>query len=169
MNRKRPPKAPVFPRPTRSGLGRRTLVLVLGTALGVLLRVEPLIGAEAPPRPAFLVVVNAKNPVGHVDRQFLADAFLKKVSHWSAGNTIRPADQLPRSAVRRAFSDSVLRRSVDAVRHYWQQRIFSGRDIPPPEFESDAAVLQFVTKHEGAVGYVSAPPSVEGVKVVTVR
>ena len=57
--------------------------------------------------------------------------------------------------MRRIFSERVLKRSVAAVRNYWQQRIFSGRDVPPPEVEGDEAVVAYVAEHPGAVGYVS--------------
>jgi hypothetical protein len=119
--------------------------------------------------PEFFVVVNARNPSSSVDREFLSDAFLKRTTRWSNGVAIRPADQRPDAPVRHAFSKVVLKRSVAAVRNYWQQRIFSGKDIPPPELESDAAVMHYVAKYEGGVGYVSSTATLEGVKVVSIR
>jgi len=62
----------------------------------------------------------------------------------------------------------VLKRSVEAVKGYWQQRIFSGHDVPPPEFDSDDDVVKYVLKHEGAVGYVSGNANLNGSKVLTV-
>jgi hypothetical protein len=60
-------------------------------------------------------------------------------------------------------------RSVAAVKSYWQQVIFSGRGVPPPELESDEAVIRHVTRSPGAVGYVSGAANVRGVRVVSVR
>jgi ABC-type phosphate transport system substrate-binding protein len=117
----------------------------------------------------YVVVVNASNGVTGVDRKFLADAFLKKTTRWPNGDTIRPVDQTPDAAPRRRFTDDVLRRSVAAVKSYWQQRIFSGRDVPPPELESDAQVVRYVLTYRGAVGYVSPGAAVEGVKTVSVK
>ncbi len=68
---------------------------------------------------------------------------------------IRPADLVPGSPARRKFTEEILKRSVEAVRGYWQQRIFSGRDVPPPEVETDEEVVKYVLKYTGAVGYVS--------------
>jgi hypothetical protein len=62
----------------------------------------------------------------------------------------------------------VLKRSVLVVKTYWQQRIFSGRGIPPPELDSDALVVEYVLKHRGAVGYVSGVCELGGAKVLTV-
>ena len=63
----------------------------------------------------------------------------------------------------------VLRRSPEAVRNYWQQRIFTGRGVPPPELASDEAVLAYVREHRGAVGYVSAAAETSSVKVLELR
>jgi len=119
--------------------------------------------------PAFRLVVHPNNSIRSVERSFLADAFLKKITRWSEGETIRPADLRPAVDARRAFTERVLKRTVGAVRSYWQQRIFSGRDVPPPELESDDEVLAFVAKHPGAVGYVSGNAKLKGVKELLVK
>ncbi len=104
-----------------------------------------------------------------VTRDFLSEAFLKKITRWKDGETIRPVDLRADSATRRKFSESVLKRSVAAVRSYWQQRIFSGRDIPPPELDSDDAVQGFVAKYPGAIGYVSGAAKLNGVRELTIK
>src|SRR5437870_3906017 len=78
--------------------------------------------------PVYVVIVHPENPAGTVSRKFLADAFLKKTTRWDHGEVIRPVDLGPDSPVRRRFSEDVLKRSVAAVRNYWQQVIFAGRD-----------------------------------------
>ena len=45
--------------------------------------------------------------------------------------------------------------SVAAVKLYWQQAVFSGRDVPPPELDSEQEVVRFVLRNPGAIGYVS--------------
>ena len=158
-----------FTKPFRLlALSRRQL------ALGALslLALVPTIGAPAHAQeatPEFRIVVHASNAARSVERSFLADALLKKVTRWEHGETIRPADLLPATAARRAFSERVLKRSVGAVRSYWQQKIFSGRDVPPPELASDDEVLVFVAKNPGAVGYVSGAAKLKGVKELQIK
>jgi ABC-type phosphate transport system substrate-binding protein len=117
----------------------------------------------------FRVVVNPNNPITSVDRTFLQDAFLKRIKRWPDDEALRPVDLEVRSGVRKHFSKQVLGRSVQAVRAYWQQRIFSGRDVPPPELASDQEVIGYVLRYPGAVGYVSAGVDLKGAKVVRVR
>ena len=118
---------------------------------------------------AIRVIVNPDNATGVVDRKFLAEAFLKKVTRWPNDELIRPVDQDPGSPTRRAFSDGVLKRSVSAVKSYWQQMVFSGGGVPPPELDSEGDVVKFVLKNRGAVGYVSVGVNLQGAKLLTVR
>jgi len=125
--------------------------------------------AAAQPPPAFQVIVNPQSSVTSLERRFVEDAFLKKVKTWSGGELIRPVDLEPGSPIRRRFTEEVLRRPVAAVRAYWQQRIFSGRDVPPPELDGDQQVIDYVMKYSGAIGYVSGSAVVSGPRVIAVR
>jgi ABC-type phosphate transport system substrate-binding protein len=149
----------------------RRLAIALTLILAATVLCATVFGQQrpAPPAPPYQVIVHARNGMASVDRKFLEDAFLKKITAWPSDDVIRPADLAPDSPVRRAFTHDVLNRSVEAVKGYWQQRIFSGRDVPPPEFQRDEEVVQFVLKHEGGVGYVSGTANVDGCKVLVVR
>jgi len=121
---------------------------------------------------AFFVVVHRKNKATALDKKTLAQVFLKKRTQWSDDAVILPVDQTKSSAVRRHFSEEVLGRSVAAVRAYWNQLVFSGRGVPPPELGSDEAVLRYVGQHAGAIGYVSAAADIDAatdVEIVQVR
>jgi ABC-type phosphate transport system substrate-binding protein len=117
-----------------------------------------LISAHAPraaARAEFLVIVQAANPVQSLTVEDVSRMFLKKVTRWEDGHSVLPVDQAEDSPVRAAFSRDVLRRKLAAVRAYWQQRIFSGRDVPPPVRTSDAEVIRYVEANAGAIGYVA--------------
>jgi hypothetical protein len=152
---------------TLHALGRRRLLRVLG-GLGLALCTDPSGALAAESAPLFRIVINKENPFMRLERQFVADVFLKNIREWEDGHSIAPVDLRADSPVRADFSKRVLQRSVGAVRNYWQQRIFAGRGVPPPELDSDAAVIAFVTKNRDAVGYVSAAAPLTDVKILTV-
>lgn len=143
----------------------RTLLAILTTL--ALTALSATVSGDG--RAGYVVIVNANNPVSAVDREFLAAAFLKKTTTWPNGDVIHPVDLAPSSPIRRQFTDEVLHRSIPEVKGYWQQRIFSGRDVPPPELDTDDDVTQYVIKHIGAVGYVSTGAPLGSVKPVAVR
>ncbi len=142
---------------------RFTIAFALSVAAGL------LVSEARAQSSGFLVIVHPDNPVDAVERKFLADAFLKKLVRWPHQQIIQPVDLDPDTPIRRRFSAEVLSRSVAAVKSYWQQLIFSGRDVPPPELSSEDDVVEYVRRHPGAIGYVSANADVSGVKVVKVR
>lgn len=127
-----------------------------------------LAGAATGAPPAFRVIVNPANPVSSLSRAELSDLFLKKVTGWSGGGRALPVDQ-EEGDTRESFTREIHQRSPSAVRAFWQQRIFSGSDVPPPEREGDAEVLAFVRMHAGAIGYVSSSAPTDRVKILDVR
>jgi ABC-type phosphate transport system substrate-binding protein len=137
------------------------LALVFTTAQGMVF--------AQPPPPPYVIVIHPSNGSTSLERRFIEDAFLKKTTRWDNGELIRPVDLPPESAVRQTFTSSVIRRSVAAVRSYWQQSIFAGRDVPPPELNSDDEVIHYVQTHPGGVGYVSGSASTGTLRVVVVR
>jgi len=119
--------------------------------------------------PGYRVIVHADNRVNGVSREFATNAFLKRVTRWDGGVRLFPVDLPPASGVRHRFSEAVLGRSVAAVRKYWQQQIFSGRGLPPPELESEQAVVSYISKNRGGLGYVGPSIELRGVKVLAIR
>lgn len=140
----------------------------LAAAVLVLAMVAAAWHGSAGASAGYLVIVHPDNPVSRLDRRFVREAFLKKAVSWSNGRTICPVDLDERAPARRRFSDQVLNRSVEAVKSYWQQLIFSGRGVPPPELASDADVVQYVLRHPGALGYVEAGTALAGTRAVPV-
>ena len=158
------------PRRSPSELRARPSRLVVPLLVAVLIG-PTLRGASAQNtgNAVFQIVAHPLNPATSVDRRFLAQAFLKKAAYWPDGEPLRPVDLPAASETRRRFSESVLSRTVAAVKSYWQQIIFSGRGVPPPELESDEAVLRHVARFPGAIGYVSGATSVRGAKILVVK
>lgn len=135
-----------------------TLLIVLGAAASA--------GGDEPVR--LEVVVNSACPATSITRTELSRLFLKKSSSWAGGDTALPVDQPEGSPLREEFARSVHRRSTAALRAYWQQEIFSGHEVPPPEKAGDAELLEFVAARRSAIGYVTAGSIRKGVKVLPV-
>src|SRR4051794_29454819 len=85
---------------------------------------------------SFKVIVNPKNSMTSVDRDFLRNAWLKKEAAWSDGETIRPLDLSARFTVRDQFTREVIKKTPSQLKSYWNQQIFSGKGVPPPETDS---------------------------------
>jgi hypothetical protein len=115
-------------------------------------------GAQAP-----VVVANAAGPAS-LSRDDVGRAFFKR------GGGLLAVDQRKSARVRDAFSRAFLGRPASAVAVHWQEQIFAGREVPPPERGSDAEVLAYVRANPNAIGYVSAGAELgAGVRAVAIR
>jgi ABC-type phosphate transport system substrate-binding protein len=119
-------------------------------------------------RSSFKLIVHPANPVTALSADTIRQIYLKQKVRWDDDKPIKPVDRELRSPVRAQFSSSVLGRSVQAVRSYWLQRIFSGGHVPPPELSSDEAVIRYVSAERGAVGYVAATADTARTKVIAI-
>jgi ABC-type phosphate transport system substrate-binding protein len=116
-----------------------------------------------------VVVVNSANPASSLQRAKIAQIFRRQMTTWDNGTEILPVDQIDRAPAHVAFARDVLGQSVGAIKRYWQERIFSGNDSPPPDRVTDADVLTYVRSNAGAIGYVMEGTDLGvGVKVVAI-
>jgi ABC-type phosphate transport system substrate-binding protein len=143
---------------------RNSTLLALAALLGLVFGAPPAADAAE----GFKLIVHSSNPATTLSREQVARYFLKKATTWPAGTAVAPVDQHKDSAARDAFSRGVLRKAVSEVIAYWQQQIFSGRGVPPPEKRGDAEIVAFVEQHEGGIGYVSEAAAVGNAKVVRI-
>ncbi|MBX3160445.1 MAG: hypothetical protein KF773_31055 [Deltaproteobacteria bacterium] len=146
----------------------RALVLAILAALAVTGHSATVKAVHAEEREGFKVIVHPDNPARELERGFLRSAFLKKSTEWH-GETVRPIDLATRFTVRDRFTTDVIGKTRAQLRSYWNQQIFSGKGVPPPEGESAAAVIAYVLAHRGAVGYLPASVDPGKARVVPVR
>jgi ABC-type phosphate transport system substrate-binding protein len=116
---------------------------------------------------SYKVIVNPSNPVSSMSREDVSRIFLKKTTKFPDGRSASPVDLPVNSSTRENFSKDVHGKPASAVDAYWQQMIFSGRDVPPPQ-KSESSVVDFVRSNENGIGYVSAGADTAGVKVISV-
>ena len=98
------------------------------------------------------VITNSALQIEDVSRESLRQIFLKK-RHFAGDIKLIPLNQKPESAVRRSFEHKILRMSRHRLKRYWTTQHYKG-NRPPIQLSSDASVIKFVQKVDGAVGYV---------------
>jgi ABC-type phosphate transport system substrate-binding protein len=116
---------------------------------------------------SYKVIVNQSNPVSSMRREDMSRIFLKKTTKFPDGRGASPVDLPVNSSIREVFSKEVHGKPSSAVDAYWQQLIFSGRDVPPAQ-KNESGALEFVRSNENGIGYVSSGADTAGVKVISV-
>ena len=118
------------------------------------------------PKPAILnVIANPHVPVTSLTQDELSDIYLLITNTWDNGSKIIPVNRETGSNARSVFSARVLRQQPSSLGAYWDKLRYKGL-TPPLVQESDHAVLAFVQKVPGAIGYVSASMDLKNVKIL---
>jgi ABC-type phosphate transport system substrate-binding protein len=117
----------------------------------------------------FKIIVHPENRVSDIDRAVLRNAFLKKATSWPGGRGFRPIGLTSKFSERSHFVVEVLKKTPAQLKSYWNQQIFSGKGIPPPEADSVASIVAYVVANPGAVAFVPASADVGKAKVITIR
>lgn len=88
----------------------------------------------------------------------IADFYLLKLKISESGQTIIPINLPLNNPLRSKFSMVIFNRPPEALSEYWDRMSFRG--VRPPVIQSsEQAVILFVSRVNGAIGYVSKKPS----------
>ena len=143
----------------------KTFLIVTLALLSLLVGAGQLAAQDS----GFKVIVHSTNPAASMSPGDLSKIFLKRTTKWSDGRTATPLDLPESSGTRASFSKAVHNKSVDAIKAYWQQMVFSGRAVPPAQRASVREIVDYVESNPGAVGYLPAGASVGNCKVLSIR
>ncbi len=112
------------------------------------------------------VIVGPGTGVDQLSKAQIKSIFLGKVKTFPNGDPVTPVNQAEKSPMYDAFNEKVLGKSSAKVLQYWAARVFSGKGNPPEVVNDDAAVLEYVKSHKGAIGYVDSAAVSGDVKVI---
>jgi len=95
----------------------------------------------------------------------IASIYLLRMTVWPDGSQIIPVNREITSEIRAEFTSAVLKQDNANLAAYWNEMHFQGK-LPPVVQESESALLAFVQKVPGAIGYISASTPAIGVRVL---
>ena len=72
-------------------------------------------------------------------------------------------------AAHEAFLKTYLGKNDSALQAFYRSLVFTGKASMPKSVANDAEVVSYVAKTKGAVGYVSAVATTDGVKTLEVK
>lgn len=137
---------------------------ILGAVLGLsLLWLAPAAQAD------IAVIVHAANPVQQLTSRQVAELYLGRSRTFASGQYAQVVDQGIDDPLRGRFFKDISGMSIGQVTAFWSRLKFTGQVQPPKNLDGDSAVLEFVRRNPGAIGYVSTTTLVDArVKTVLV-
>lgn len=67
------------------------------------------------------------------------------------------------------FIKKFVKKSPFQFQNYWKKQIFTGKGRPPLEFETDADLIDYVSRTSGAIGYSCTQPDITMVKILSIK
>lgn len=136
---------------------KRYILLIIIVFLGLILQAQ-----------SYTVIINNSNTTTSLSKKEISNYFLKKKTKWSDGQKVTPVDLKASSEIRKEFTNEVHKKSIGAIKSYWQQAVFAGKATPPSEKSNDEFVIKYVSQNIGAIGYVSSSTNISRVKKLEV-
>jgi hypothetical protein len=113
------------------------------------------------------VIANNSVAASSVSVGDLKDVFLLDKDSLG-GSHVEPVLQNA-GATHEAFLKAYLGKSNPVLQAYYRSLVFTGKASMPKVTAADAEAVAYVSKTKGAVGYVSAAASTDGVKTLEVK
>jgi ABC-type phosphate transport system substrate-binding protein len=114
------------------------------------------------------VIANASVKADTISADEIKGVFLATKTSLSDGSHVEPVLEKG-GATHEAFLKEYLGKTDSALQTYYRSLVFTGKASMPKTLGADAEVVAYVAKTKGAVGYVSADASAEGVKTLEVK
>ena len=125
------------------------------------------VDAPSAAEPPIKVIAHLSVQVSHVSSEELRGVFLATRTSLGDGHVVPVL--LRGGAVHAAFVRQHTGKTTAALENYYRSLVFTGKGAMPKMLASDAEMVAYVKITKGAIGYVSAESSTEGVKVLGVN
>lgn len=113
------------------------------------------------------VIANPSVQATSISPADLKGVYLEEKSSLAGSGHVEPV-LAKGGAAHEAFLKHVLGRSDSDLQLYYRSLVFTGRGSVPKTLDSDEAVIAYVAKTRGAIGYVSLNANADGVRTLDV-
>ena len=114
------------------------------------------------------IIANPSVNASSISVDELKGVFLVTKTSLSDGSHVEPVLEKGGGA-QEAFLKTYLGKTEAALETYYRSLVFTGKGSMPKMLAGDVAVVEYVAKTKGAIGYVSAGASTAGVKTLELK
>lgn len=111
------------------------------------------------------IIANKDLPAAQLDKNDIAAIYLLKKKHWENGDDIMPVNLPAQADARNRFTAEIFDSTPEKLGSYWDKMLFKG-ETPPVTQNSEQAVVLFVERIKGAIGYVETKPQSPQIKIL---
>lgn len=111
------------------------------------------------------IIANKELPTAQLEKSDIAAIYLLKKKHWENGEDIMPINLPATADARNHFTAEIFDSTPEKLGSYWDKMLFKG-ETPPVTQNSEQAVIMFVERIKGAIGYVETKPQSSQIKIL---
>ena len=115
-----------------------------------------------------VIIAHKDAPETTLSEKDLQEMFLGKQVQWQDNSAIHPVTMKDKN-LHNAFLKQYIKKSVSKWNAHWKRLVFTGNGTPPPQFDTEQDLLDYVAETEGAIGYVDAETSIENNDVIMIE
>ena len=115
--------------------------------------------AEDKQKQEVTIIVNPKLNVKDMTKKDLTGIFLGKKTQWPDKTAIVFV-MLKGGTVHKQFLKDYVGKTESQFKTYWKKQVFTGKAKMPKDFKTEKAMIAYIAKTKGAIGYV-------GIKAMT--
>ncbi len=116
-----------------------------------------------------IIIISNKNiPETLLNKEDIKDIYLGKKISWSNNESIY-LGEIEDVELRQIFTREYLDKTFTQYINHWRQLVFTGKGNPPYSFKTEADLIQWISKTNGAIGYISSMRSLYELKVTNVK
>lgn len=111
------------------------------------------------------VIVHPDNSLNDASKDEIKRLFLSKTDAIK-GKKLKAVAQNNSQSIRIVFDEDILGKNPSKVKAYWARMVFTASGMPPPELDSNAAIIKWVSENPDAIGYIEDAAVNSSVKVL---
>jgi ABC-type phosphate transport system substrate-binding protein len=118
----------------------------------------PINGTTAPAGIELAIILNKDNPTEKLNPAEVKDYWLRRgvKKKWKTSSApVMPLDRKAKCPERELFYAKVLTLGVEDVEAYFAAKQYQSAEAPPEKFATDKDVIDYVSSHPGAIGFVN--------------
>lgn len=115
-----------------------------------------------------VVIVNKSVQENSLSSNAIKNIFLGNKSVWDNGQKVQFLT-LNSGDIHEIFLKKYVNKTASQFNSYWIKQVFTGKGKSPKSFDSENALVEYVSTKDGAIGYVSKETDTSSVKVITVN
>lgn len=111
------------------------------------------------------LIVHPNNPLKNISKDEIVHLFLNKTD--TVQNIkLTPIIQTTLQSIRIVFDEDALGKTPSRSKAYWSRIIFTSAGTPPQQMENSSEVIEWISAHPDAIGYVEIEAVDDTVKIL---